>query len=508
MAPRYATLRDYLRVVRQRRLLILICTAVFTLAAIGVALSQDNRYRTSSSLRFTDPNQVFTSVAQTSIPSNQLPQVAIQRAVDVLSSRVAGATRRAIPKGTTKPLSVRAFDEPRTSLVTIEVASTDASAAARWANEWAAQAKRITTADVRKQFRQAAAAIRRTRAKLGRTPTDQATRATLTERAATLESAIPIVEPAQIVRRAAVPAKPYSPNRLRDVIVGLLIGLTFGLIAAFVRDALDRRVRRPLELESDLQAPILGHIYSGAMHGAPFVVNGRQPNRSFLPGGRRRAEETALEGFQILRTNLESFETGEAQTVMITSALAGEGKSTVAVGLAGAAVLTGRMVLLVECDLRRPSLDKKLDVPRAPGLSEYLAGEAGPNDVLRVVSLSHGPSASGELVVIPAGSPREDSAKLLSSDRFMHFLEQVRSTYDVIILDTGPVLSVADPRDIARHVDAVVLCVRAAHTTREQARAAKAALDQVTTRPAGVVITDVHPGEDETHGYHSYGYSS
>ena len=507
MAPRYATLRDYLRVVRQRRLLILICTAVFTLAAIGVALSQDNRYRAASSLRFTDPNQVFASVAQTSIPSNQLPQVAIQRAVDVLSSRVSNATRKAIPKGTREPLSVRAFDEPRTSLVTIEITSTDAAAAARWANEWAAQAKRITTADVRRQFRRAAASIRKTRDSLGKTPTDLATRATLTERAATLESAVSIVNPAQVVRRAAVPAKPYSPNRLRDVIVGLLIGLTAGLIAAFVRDALDRRVRRPLEIEEDLQAPVLGHIYSGAMHGAPFVVNGRQPSRPFLPG-RRRAEENALEGFQILRTNLESFETGEAQTVMVTSALAGEGKSTVAVGLAGAAVLTGRMTLLVECDLRRPSLDKKLDIPRAPGLSEYLMGEAGPNDVLRVVSLSQGTGASGELVVIPAGAPRGDSAKLLSSDRFVEFLEQVRSTYDVIVLDTGPVLSVADPRDIARHVDAVVLCVRAAHTTREQARAAKAALDQVTSRPAGIVVTDVNPGEDETQGYYSYGYSS
>jgi succinoglycan biosynthesis transport protein ExoP len=127
--------------------------------------------------------------------------------------------------------------------------------------------------------------------------------------------------------------------------------------------------------------------------------------------------------------------------------------------------------------------------------------------VLRVVSLSQDSGISGDLVVIPGGAPRPDSAMLLSSSRFSEFLEQVRSTYEVIILDTGPVLSVADPRDIARHVDGVLLCVRSAHTTREQARAAKGAIEQVTSNPAGIVVTDVQPGQDEA-GYYSYGYSS
>jgi polysaccharide biosynthesis transport protein len=507
MAPRYATLRDYLRVVRQRRALILICTAVCTAAGIALALSQDDRYRTSSALRFTDPNEVFTSVAQTSIPASQLPQVAVQRAVDVLDKKIASATRKEV--GHTAPVSVGALNDTRTSLVTIEVTSIDPNAAAKWANAWAVQARRITTAEARAAFRRAARALRSSRSRLGHSPADESTRATLTQRAATLDSAAAVVSPAEIVRRAAVPTSAYAPDRKRDAVVGLLIGLTLGLIAAFVRDGLDRRVRRPVEIESDLHAPILGHIYSGAMRNTPFVVNGHKQSRPFLPAARRRsADDAALEGFQILRTNLESLQGEKVQTVMVTSALAGEGKSTVAVGLAGAAALTGRMTLLVECDLRRPSLDKKLDIKREPGLGEYLAGDAGPNDVLRVVSLAQDSGLSGELVVIPGGAPRPDSAMLLGSARFSEFLEQVRATYDVIVLDTGPILSVADPRDIARHVDAVLLCVRSARTTRDQARAAKTAIEQASSRPAGVVVTDVQPGQDEAFGYHSYGYSS
>lgn len=506
-APRYATLRDYLRVIRQRRVLILVCTLVFAIAGFALSLTQDKMYRTSSALRFSDPKAVFASIAQTSLPSLDLPTTAIQKAVDVARPPISTATAKAV--GKTAAITPNIFDEPRTSLVDIEISSTDPKAAAKWANEWALQAQRITRQQARAQFRQAAAATRRQEKKLGNGAQDVIARSQLEQRAATLDTAAAVVDPADVVRTAAVPTTPYAPDRARDVLVGLILGLTIGIVAAFVRDALDRRLRRPLDIESDLHTPVLGHIYSGAMRNPPFVVNGRKPARQLLPVGRRGGEDATLEGFQILRTNLEAFENGsDVSTIMVTSAMAGEGKSSVSLGLAGAAVLTGRMTLLVECDLRRPSLSKRLDILATPGLGEYLSGSAGPADVLRVVSLAHGDGQSGDLVVIPAGAPRDESARLIGSDRFLEFLEQVRDRYDVVILDTGPVLSVADPRDIARHADAVLLCVRAAHTTREQARAAKAALDQVSARPAGVVVTDVRPSDDETLGYYAYGYST
>ncbi|MFL5895129.1 MAG: polysaccharide biosynthesis tyrosine autokinase [Thermoleophilaceae bacterium] len=508
MAPRYTSLRDYLRVVRQRRALILALTLLFGLGGLVLGLSQHNKYRAQAALRFTDPSAAINEISQTSVPRVDLPTLAIQSAVDVEGKTIASATRKAV--GKTAAVSVNVFDEPRTNLVDIEISSTDRRAAARWANTWAEQAAKITNRRARADFQRAAKALLASTKNLSKSAADQATKAALAQRAATLQAAARIVAPARVVRRAEVPSSPYTPDRLRDALVGLLIGLTLGLLAAFVRDAVDRRVRRPVEIESDLHVPVLGYIQSGAMRAAPFTVNGAKRRRGLLPPGRRRLDEAALEGFQILRTNLDAFEEGKVRTVMVTSALAGEGKSTVAVGLAGAAVLSGRRTLLVECDLRKPALAGRLGVEERPGLGDYLAGAAEPADVLRLVSLSapDGGPGGGELVVIPAGGPREESARLLSSDRFAEFLDQIRSKYEVVVLDASPMLSVADPREIARHVDAVLLCVRAARTTREQARAAKAALDQVSARPSGVVVTDVSPGEDEIAGYYSYRYGA
>jgi capsular exopolysaccharide synthesis family protein len=504
-APRYATLRDYLAVLRQRRVLIISFTVGFALAGYLLGLSQHDRFRSTAAIRFTDPAAVFSDVSTSPVPRQDAGTIAVQRSIDAVSDPVKAAVEKRL--GSSKGIGVTAFDEARTELVDIEITANNGDTAAKWANAWADAAVKFATVQARTEFRRSAAALRSQTAQLGNSQSDIVTRAALNQRAATLESAAAVVHPGQVVRPATAAAKPYTPDRLRDAIVGGLLGLTIGLVIAFVRDALDRRVRRVPEIEADLQAPVLGHVYSAAMREPPFIANGNKRNRFMLPNTRRRLAESTLEGFQILRTNLEALNRGDVQTVMVTSALPGEGKSTVAVGLAGAAVQTGRVTLLVECDLRRPSLAKRLGIESHPGLGDYLSGDVGPNDVLRVVQLDES-GGGGELVVIPAGTPREESAKLFSSERFSQFLDQVRESYEVVVLDTGPVLSLADPRDIARHVDAVLLCVRASRTTREQARAAKGAIDQVSEHPAGIVVTDLQPGQDETLGYYQYRYST
>src|SRR4051794_4741119 len=353
-APRYATLRDYLAVLRQRRALILALTLGFAAAGYLLGLSQHDRFRATAAIRFTDPSAVFSEVSTSPVPRQDAGTIAVQRAIDVQGADVRRATEKVL--GPAKNVDVTAFDEARTELVDVEATANDAQTAAKWANEWANQGVKITTAQARAEFRRSAKALRTQAAQLGKSQTDLVTAAALQQRASTLDSAAAVVAPAEIVRRALVPGAPYTPDRLRDALIGALLGLTLGILIAFVRDALDRRLRRVPEIESDLQAPVLGHIYSGAMRSPPFTTNGRSRNRFMLPGQRKRLTETTLEGFQILRTNLESLEGGHVQTVMVTSALPGEGKSTVAVGLAGAAVQTGRATLLVECDLRRPSL--------------------------------------------------------------------------------------------------------------------------------------------------------
>ena len=209
--------------------------------------------------------------------------------------------------------------------------------------------------------------------------------------------------------------------------------------------------------------------------------------------------------------------------MLVTSPLPEEGKSTVAASLAAANAASGRRTLLVECDLRRPSLPARLSVNRSPGLTDYLAGEAGAAEILQVVTLSEGepvlaggqgrgaaagaPSTvAGKLVVIAAGSHSVRPAELLGSARFRAFLEQVCAAYDTVVLDTPPLLSVSDTLEMVPFADGVLLCIRADQTTRDQARAVKAALAHLPERTTAVVVTGLKPGRESDYGYYSYAY--
>jgi Mrp family chromosome partitioning ATPase len=157
-----------------------------------------------------------------------------------------------------------------------------------------------------------------------------------------------------------------------------------------------------------------------------------------------------------------------------------------------------------------------MGINAAPGLCDYLVSRAEPREVLQSIAppggSSNGSDATAVTTAIPfvaisAGSPSPHSAELLRSQRCREFLGQVRDAYDIVILDTCPLLSVADTLEQLSSADAVVLCVRASKTTRDQARAASAALSHFPSRPAGVVLTGSRVGDDSGYqGYYSYGY--
>jgi len=228
-----------------------------------------------------------------------------------------------------------------------------------------------------------------------------------------------------------------------------------------------------------------------------------------------------VESFRILRTNLEFLDVDHPiKSILVTSPLPEEGKSTVAASLAAANAAAGKRTLLVECDLRRPSLPERLSINRSPGLSDYLAGQASAGQILQVVTLSEGEpvsngngkdaprveAAAGKLVVIAAGSQSVRPAELLGSRRFRDFLEQVVAAYDIVVIDTPPLLSVSDTLELVPLVDSVLLCIRADQTTRDQARAVKDALAHLPERTTGIVVTGLKPGREHDYGYYSYAY--
>jgi Mrp family chromosome partitioning ATPase len=182
--------------------------------------------------------------------------------------------------------------------------------------------------------------------------------------------------------------------------------------------------------------------------------------------------------------------------------------------------MAGKRVLLIDCDLRRPTLAGRLHARPRPGLTEYLVGKVSAPDVLQTVKLplvgasngarpsdnGHRQGASASFVFVASGSHDSRSAELLGSPRLTEFLREAGGAYDAVVLDSSPLLPVSDTRELLPHVDAVILCARASQTTRDQAAAAKTALSQLPQRPTGLVITGVAAQADD-YGAYAYAYA-
>lgn len=508
-APRYATLRDYFRVVRKHRTLIIAVTLVCGVVALGLAARQDPTYAAVASVSFSDPYQDLNIVSGEPIPPRQTPPERAAAAAATITSRAQlTAVRNRL--GTTLSEDVlqanlSVFVEEVTNFVVVRATWTEPAFAARLANTVARQAVDDTAQRQRARFQVLIGSLRKRLQGLDPDdPADTFTRSTVQERIARLQSLSAFSRPAEVARSAAVPQAPVSPRPVRNTLLGLLLGLALGLLAAFGRDSLDRRLRGSREIQEHLGLPLLGVVSHEAMGGVMVNGNGHLSDQE-------------LESFRILRTNLDFLDVDRPlRLVVVTSALPEEGKSTVAASLACAQAAAGKTTLLVECDLRRPSLSQRLGLERSPGLAEYLAGTANPQDIIQTIDHPFLSSPNGQdesalegrkLVCITAGAATPRPAEMLGSERFRTFLAQIREAYEIVVLDSCPLLSVVDTLELVPHTDGVLICVRAGHTTRDQARAAKAALDHFPERPTGIVVTDLRPGEDEDYGFYSYSYS-
>jgi Mrp family chromosome partitioning ATPase len=506
--PRYVSFRDYLRVARERRWLILAVAALFTGLAFLYVSRQTPSYSAEALVLFESPNTQASLLGVGQDVGGQTPEQRAAAAAEIVvrPSVLARASKRlnGTPKGVIAA-SVTARPEAKTNLVVIQGRWDDGVTAAGIANAVAIAARDVANQDARKRFARAAAAQRRVLSKL---PKDaQFQRAITSQQIAKLDELASRARPVSIQRQATAPSHPASPRKVATTLLGLLVGLTLGLIAAFARDAVDRRFKSKSEIAEELRLPMLGFV--------PEAVLGC----SVVETKRRRAfTDLDLEGFRILRTNVEFLDVDDPpKLVVVTSALPEEGKSTVSAALAATYSAAGKRTLMVECDLRRPTLAGTLGIAETPGLTDYLVGHADPGDVIQTIGLptispdvGTGPEANGtgvaSLVAITAGTPAPQPAELLRSKRCQAFFEQVKQVYDIVIVDCPPLLPVADTLEIVPVSDAIVICLRASKTTREQARAAKAALAHLPERAAGVVVTGLRSAEEAVqYGYYAYG---
>jgi Mrp family chromosome partitioning ATPase len=508
---RYVTLRDYLRVLRRYRWAILALAVIGAAAGYGYAKQQQTVYQSGATVSFQDPGAELALVGYGSNSQENAADVAEQNALTLTRPQILRATQRRL--GLKVPLGeIAAGLSAQTAgvgLLQVDGSSTDPLFAQRLANAAAGAVVAQSNAQAQAIFVSAVAHIRQQMSALAR---QDAKSPLLADQLAVYEDELARLTPltktdgsAQIVQPATAPGSPVSPKPTSDALIGAAIGLVLALLIAFVRDSFDRRLRTAKDIEECLRLPVVGHVRREIMGRVPYLANGGADH------------SLDIEAARILRRNLEFLSLDHPpRSVLVTSGVPQEGKTTVAASLAFAMAAAGRRTLLVECDLRRPVLASRLQFEPNPGLSDYLAREAAPEEILREIPLGAESSANGNgakpagqgglLMCIPAGTPTSAAAELLGSERFQQFLSQVSAAYDVVVIDSTPLLPVADALEILPQVDAVIVCTREHETKREEALAAKAALARFPERPTGVVITGLRPDRDDS-GIYSYSYS-
>jgi capsular exopolysaccharide synthesis family protein len=510
--PRYAG--DYLRVLRRHKVLIALITVGFLGAAFLYSSSRPDVYEAEAQISFRDVlADVDLLELGDSTPEPSPTQQAILEADLIARPEVRREARRRLDPDLALDAigaSVSARVGTQTNLVIIRGEAEDPQVAADLANAYARAARTIGREEEVARLDEVGEAItREIDAVAGDEPTTERPRLAELERLRSgIQALSQVTEPVQVVSRAEAPAGPSSPRTRRDVALGGLIGLAVGLLAAFGRANLDRRVRTAEDLQDELGAPVLTRVDESALGYAGLASNGVAP----MPGAE-------FERFRVLRANLAALRSDRSpRSVLVTSAVPDEGKSTVSMALASAAAIAGQDVLLVECDLRRPAFEQRLGVSREPGLTDYLLGEADPREILSTVELSypatvdgpggHQPSGpAGTLVCVAAGKPVPNPAELLVSDRFRGLLAQVSEAYDLVVIDSSPLLTVVDPLELVAEVDAAIVCVRAQRTTMDQLRDVRAALGNLPPRPVGAVLTGLPRSGPDSYGhYHGYGY--
>ena len=293
-----------------------------------------------------------------------------------------------------------------------------------------------------------------------------------------------------VITPAKAPLAPSAPNTRLNLLIGVLGGLGLGVGTAILRAVLDSRVRGESDLRNVTDVPLLG--------GIAFDPNAaRKPLLT-----QAHPQSPRAESFRQLRTNLQFANiAGHAKSILVTSSLPGEGKSTTATNLAIALAQTGQNVCLVDADLRRPMINDYLGLDRNAGVTTALVGSANVDDLLQIWG-------EDSLYVLTSGQIPPNPSELLGSDAMKQLLGRLEQTFDAVIVDAPPLLPVTDAAVLSQHVGGVVLVVGAQKIRRQDLERSLGALSMVEADLLGVVLNRLPAKGADAYAYSYVSYSS
>jgi succinoglycan biosynthesis transport protein ExoP len=291
-----------------------------------------------------------------------------------------------------------------------------------------------------------------------------------------------------VLRDASVPVEAISPSTSLNLFLGLFVGIALGFGVALLLSVLDTRIRGEHDVTAITDSPIIGGIsFDPTAVSKPLIVH--DDPRS-----------VRAEAFRTLRTNLQFLEVESgAKSFVVTSSIPSEGKTTTSANLAIALSDAGARVVLVDADLRRSRLATYMGLEGAVGLTDALIGKVDLSDVLQ-------PWGKGNLVVLPAGAIPPNPSELLGSRAMATLIRTLENEFDVVMLDLPPLLPVTDAAIVSKLTRGALLVVAVGRTQKGEFAAAISALENVGATIAGVIMTMMPVKGPDAYGYGRYGY--
>lgn len=471
MANPEGALEYVLRVMRRRWVVFVVALVAVPLMAFLVSSSKEKLYTADATLLFQSGNTSAVDPereAATNEALASLPVVAVRAAEEMGGGTTAGEILGAVTAESSNSLA---------DVTTISATSPEPERAAEIANGYSEAFIEFRKETDQSQVQEAIGLVERNIERLSpeEMAGDQGFR--LEERLNQLKVQRALqTGGAELVQPASTPDSPSSPKTKRNVLIGILLGALLGFGLAALLERVDRRVRSADEFEGLFGAPIIGRISRNKALPKTQLKDILQAQES--------------EDFRILRTNLRYFNVDrEMKSVLLASPEPGDGKSTVARGLAAAMAEVGEDVLLLEGDLRKESEFRSAQGAAAPGLSTVLAGVPLDDVLIEIPVLSPGVEEARTLTVLPSGPVPPNPSELLESERMQALMEELERRFKVVVIDSPALGIVSDALDLAPFASEVLVVGGVGKTTHEAAQTFVKQLALLGKKPVGVIAT-------------------